>query len=99
LRPSKCIALALAATISTTPPALAQKAAMTANLPTPPKAEQRPHSYERHGIRVEDPYAWLRDKEYPTVNDQDVLDYLKAENAYFEAAMKPHAALTEQIFQ
>jgi len=72
---------------------------MTANLPAPPKAEQRPYSYERHGIRVEDPYAWLRDKEYPTVNDQDVLDYLKAENAYFEAAMKPHEALTEQIFQ
>ena len=72
---------------------------MTANLPAPPKAEQRPYSYERHGVRVDDPYAWLRDKEYPTVNDQDVLDYLKAENAYFEAAMKPHEALTEQIFQ
>ena len=72
---------------------------MTANLPAPPKAEQRPYSYERHGVRVDDPYAWLRDKEYPTVNDQDVLDYLKAENVYFEAAMKPHEALTEQIFQ
>jgi oligopeptidase B len=93
------LALAFAATISTTPPALAQKAAMTANLPAPPKAEQRPYSYERHGVRIEDPYAWLRDKEYPTVNDQGVLDYLKAENAYFEAAMKPHEALTEQIFQ
>jgi oligopeptidase B len=99
LRLSKCIALALAATISSNSPALAQKAAMTANLPAPPKAEQRPYSYERHGVRVDDPYAWLRDKEYPTVNDQDVLDYLKAENAYFEAAMKPHEALTEQIFQ
>src|SRR5574339_1169558 len=73
---------------------------MTATpLPAPPKAEQRPSSYERHGIRVEDPYAWLRDKDYPTVNDKDVLDYLKAENAYFEAAMKPHAQLTEEIFQ
>jgi oligopeptidase B len=99
LRLSKCIALALVATISSNSPALAQKAAMTANLPAPPKAEQRPYSYERHGVRVDDPYAWLRDKEYPTVNDQDVLDYLKAENAYFEAAMKPHEALTEQIFQ
>jgi oligopeptidase B len=99
LRLSKCIALALVATISSNSPALAQKAAMTANLPAPPKAEQRPYSYERHGVRVDDPYAWLRDKEYPTVNDQDVLDYLKAENVYFEAAMKPHEALTEQIFQ
>ncbi|RIX32735.1 S9 family peptidase [Sphingomonas edaphi] len=71
----------------------------TSTLPAPPRAEQRPHSYERHGVRVEDPYAWLRDKEYPTVNDKDVLNYLKAENAYFEAAMKPHAGLTEEIFQ
>ncbi|MDQ3143680.1 MAG: S9 family peptidase, partial [Pseudomonadota bacterium] len=69
------------------------------NLPAPPRAEQRPYSYERHGIRVEDPYAWLRDKGYPTVDDKDVLDYLKAENAYFEAAMKPHEALVETLFQ
>jgi oligopeptidase B len=91
------LAAALAATILATP-ALSQKATMT-NLPAPPRAEQRPYSYERHGIRVEDPYAWLRDKGYPKVDDKDVLDYLKAENAYFEAAMKPHAALTETIFQ
>ena len=70
MRLSKCIALALVATISSNSPALAQKAAMTANLPAPPKAEQRPYSYERHGVRVDDPYAWLRDKEYPTVNDR-----------------------------
>ena len=78
-----------------------QKAPMTktSELPAPPRAEQRPTSYERHGIRVEDPYAWLRDKDYPKVDDQDVLAYLKAENAYFEAAMKPHAALTKEIFK
>ena len=34
---------------------------------------------------------WLRDPGYPKVEDQDVLAYLKAENAYFEAAMAPHA--------
>ena len=100
------LAAALAATIFAPSTALAQKATMTQappteanSLPAPPRAEQRPYSYERHGIRVEDPYAWLRDKGYPTVDDKDVLDYLKAENAYFEAAMKPHAALTEEIFQ
>ncbi|HET9355421.1 MAG TPA: S9 family peptidase [Sphingomicrobium sp.] len=69
------------------------------DLPPPPRAEQRPYSFERHGIRIEDPYAWLRDKGYPKVDDKDVLDYLKAENAYFEAAMKPHAALKETLFQ
>ena len=82
-------------------PATAQKATMTkaTQLPAPPKAEQRPHSYERHGFRVDDPYHWLKDQGYPNVDDADVLGYLKAENAYFEAAMKPHAALVETLFQ
>ena len=70
----------------------------TADLPPPPRAEQRPHSFERHGVRVEDPYAWLRDPSYPKVDDADVLAYLKAENAYFEAAMKPHQPLIETLF-
>ena len=73
---SRILAAALAATILAPSPALAQKATMTASLPAPPRAEQRPSSFERHGIRVEDPYAWLRDKGYPTVDDKDVLDYL-----------------------
>ena len=100
------LAVALTAPIFASPAALAapiasQKAPMTktSELPAPPRADQRPSSFERHGIRVEDPYAWLRDKGYPTVDDKDVLDYLNAENAYFDAAMKPHAALTETIFE
>ena len=82
-------------------PASAQKADMNkiADLPAPPKAEQRPYSYERHGYRIEDPYQWLKDQSYPKVDDEDVLSYLKAENAYFEAAMKPHASLVETLFQ
>jgi oligopeptidase B len=66
-------------------------------LPPPPVAEQRPYSYERHGIRVEDPYHWLKDQSYPVVDDEDVLSYLRAENAYFEAAMAPHRPLIETL--
>ncbi len=65
----------------------------------PPIAEQRPHSFEHHGLRVEDSYHWLRDPGYPNVQDEDVLAYLKAENAYFEAAMAPHQELIEELFQ
>jgi len=65
---------------------------------TPPKAEQRPYTYERHGYTIEDPWHWLKDGSYPTVDDTDVLDYLKAENGWFEAAMKPHAALVDTLF-
>jgi oligopeptidase B len=68
-------------------------------LPPPPRAEQRPYSYERHGKRMDDPWHWLRDPGYPEVNDPAVLDYLKAENAYFEAAMAPHQPLIESLFQ
>ena len=35
----------------------------------------------------------------PKVEDEDVLAYLKAENAYFEAAMAPHQALVETLFE
>jgi oligopeptidase B len=69
------------------------------SLPDPPRAEPRPFSYERHGHRVEDPYAWLKDPLYPKVEDESVLAYLKAENAYFEAAMKPHSDLVESLFE
>ena len=71
----------------------------TADLPPPPRATPRPYSFERHGIRVEDEYHWLRDSSYPTVDDPDVLAYLNAENAYFEAAMAPHRPLIETLFQ
>jgi oligopeptidase B len=67
-------------------------------LQNPPIAEQRPHSSTRHGITIEDPWFWLKDQKYPVVDDPDVLAYLTGENAYFEAAMKPHAALVETLF-
>jgi oligopeptidase B len=69
------------------------------SLPAPPHAEQRPHSYQRHGVTIDDPWAWLRDSGYPEVNDEAVLSYLKAENAFFEAAMAPHRSLVDQLFE
>ena len=67
--------------------------------PTPPIAERRPHSFTAHGVTVEDPYAWLKDPNYPEVADPGVLAYLKAENAYFEAVMAPHAALVDRLYE
>jgi len=97
--------LPIAAMLLVAAPVLAQtsqpRGPMTqaSQLPPPPRAAQRPHSYVRHGVRVEDPYAWLRDAGYPKVDDKDVLDYLKAENAYFEAAMAPHRPLIDTLFK
>ena len=64
----------------------------------PPVAAKRPHTYTVHGITVEDPYDWLYDKSYPVVDDKDVLDHVKAENAYFEAKMQGQKGLTEALF-
>ncbi len=64
----------------------------------PPRAERREHSFTRHGITVSDPYAWLRDPGYPKVEDEAVLGYLKAENAFFEAQMAPHKPLIDNLF-
>ena len=66
---------------------------------TPPVAGQRPHSSTHHGVTIEDPWHWLRDPGYPTVNDADVLAYLAAENEYFEAEMSPHKELMDTIFE
>ena len=63
----------------------------------PPVAERRPHSFTHHGITIEDPWHWLRDPGYPTVEDPDVLAYLEAENAYFESVMAPAAELQATI--
>ncbi|MEM7099895.1 MAG: S9 family peptidase [Pseudomonadota bacterium] len=71
---------------------------VSGNSSTPPVAPRRPHRFAHHGISVEDPYFWLKDQGYPNVDDVDVLDYLRAENAYFESAMAPLAPLVEEIF-
>ena len=65
---------------------------------SPPTAAKKPFSYSHHGITVEDPYNWLRDPKYPKVDDAEVLDYLKAENAWFEAQMAPHSNLVDMLF-
>jgi oligopeptidase B len=67
--------------------------------PQPPIAATRPHSFTTHGITIEDPWAWLKDPNYPDVKDKDVLAYLKAENAYFEAMMAPHKPLTDRLYE
>jgi oligopeptidase B len=65
----------------------------------PPIAVRKPHVNEVHGVRWEDPWHWLRDPNYPDVQDTYVLGYLKAETAFFAAAMKPHEGLVETLFQ
>ena len=66
---------------------------------SPPTAPRRPHSATYHGVTIEDPWHWLRDPGYPNVEDAEVLAYLNAENAYFEARMAPFRPLADTIFE
>lgn len=65
----------------------------------PPVARRGTHRFTLHGITIEDPYAWLRDKGYPKVEDPEILAYLKAENAYFEDRMRAQSMLVEALFE
>ena len=82
------------------PPPMAQHTSDQDHAPrsAAPIADRRAHSFSHHGITVQDPYAWLRDPDYPTVDDEDILAYLGAENAHFEDYMAPLASLVEEIF-
>jgi len=84
-------------------PALAEKDTqepiMTKPMKSAPVAEQRPHSYERHGYTISDTYHWLKDQSYPKIDDEDVLDYLKEENRWFEQNMAAQKDLTDEIFE
>ena len=62
-------------------------------LPDPPVAPTKPHTWERPTGPVEDPYAWLRNRE-----DPDTIAYLEAENAYAGAFFDQHAELVESLF-
>jgi len=62
--------------------------------PMPPIAAKKPKTFENFGDKRVDDYFWLRDKAAP-----DVIDYLKAENAYLAAFMQPHEAFRETLYK
>lgn len=61
---------------------------------TPPAAAKKPKVMTQFGDRRVDNYFWLREKENPAV-----IDYLKAENAYTEAVMKPLEGFREALYK
>jgi oligopeptidase B len=61
---------------------------------TPPVAKKVDHREVRHGATVVDNYFWLRDKSNP-----EVIDYLKAENAYTEALTKDLKPFEDALYK
>ena len=69
-----------------------------------PEAKQVPHTTEIHGLKLEDPYFWMRlsdeQKEANVADDQtsDVIDYLNRENEYKEKALLPTESLQKDLY-
>lgn len=59
----------------------------------PPVAVQKEHVVEANGDKRSDPYFWMRERD-----TKPVLDYLKAENSYFEDEFKPYQPLKKEIY-
>ena len=64
----------------------------------PPKCTRKSHTYFHHGIELDDPYHWLRDADFPEVRDPEILDYLRAENTYFNSVISKHQAVVDKLF-
>ena len=60
----------------------------------PPVATKKPRVFENFGDQRVDDYFWLREKSAP-----EVIDYLKAENAYTDAFMKPYETFRETLYK
>lgn len=60
---------------------------------SPPIPQKGAAECWRHGIRVVDPYAWLRDRDDPRV-----LAYIELENEHTERRLAPCAAFRRQLY-
>jgi oligopeptidase B len=60
--------------------------------PTPPVARRGDTVRSLHGVDRPDPYAWMRD-----ASSAETLEHLRAERAYYDAAMAPLDALIETL--
>ena len=95
-----CMACVLPSLMTlTTSPSLAAETASAPTAPIassgPPIAAIHPHAVESPNGTRNDDYYWLRDD---TRSSAPVLDYLRAENAWYEAHAARYKPLEEQLF-
>lgn len=66
---------------------------------TAPVAPKVDYTAQYHGKTLSDPYNWLKDPGYPEVDDQPIIDYLSAENTYFNLFLEPNKPLVDTLFE
>ncbi|MEL7146784.1 MAG: prolyl oligopeptidase family serine peptidase, partial [Bacteroidota bacterium] len=74
-----------------------EKVIRNENMPAP-VAEEKPYEYRHLGERYSDPYAWMKDTINPRSNNQ-VMDYLEAENRYTDNYFNPLRGLQRGLFK
>jgi oligopeptidase B len=71
-----------------------QKRVLRSDAATPPLARRDPVVHELHGHRWTDEYHWLRQRD-----SEEVLEYLRAENAHSERVLEPLKPLIETLYE
>lgn len=66
---------------------------------TLPKAQKKKYQYKKHNHVINDEYHWLRDKNWPNVQDKEVLSYLKKENNHTNLFFKPLKGSINKLFE
>ena len=64
-----------------------------------PIAEKKQHLRNIHGDKVNDPYYWMIDYFKKGRDSTQVVEYLTAENSYWESMMKDTEPFREKLFQ
>lgn len=89
--PAIAIALGLAACNPSSEKTV--KTTYQSDFPAPPVAAVKPTEFSEFGNQRTDNYFWLKEKSNP-----EVIEYLKAENAYCDTVMKSTVPLQEKLF-
>ena len=63
----------------------------------PPVAKKEPKVLKIHGYEITDNYGWLRDRGKD--KNPEIINYLKAENAYTETHMGLHKAFVDALYK
>ncbi|WP_202149257.1 S9 family peptidase [Candidatus Sarmatiella mevalonica] len=62
-----------------------------------PIAKKVTTSTTLHQVTLNDDYAWMRDAKWPVVDNAEILEYLHAENRYFDSVIS--AQRTQELFE
>jgi oligopeptidase B len=72
---------------------------LTSDKATAPIAKKHVSERNYHGYALSDNYFWLKDSSYPVIDDDNILDYLRSENSWFDRQMEPRKKSVNLLFE